>query len=56
MVIAILVQVSNHDLTRPRDQIVEKLLGTTPTDNRRVYFQASPIEKWGAPGTGAVRT
>ena len=39
-----LVQQWNHDLvTRPRDQIVERLLGTTPMDDRRTYFEASPI-------------
>jgi acetyl esterase/lipase len=33
-----------HDLTtRPRDPIVEKFLGVSPTQNRRVYFEASPI-------------
>jgi acetyl esterase/lipase len=34
----------NHDLAfRPRDQIVEKFLGAAPTENRRIYFEASPI-------------
>jgi acetyl esterase/lipase len=33
-----------HDLvTRPRDNIVEKLLGGAPTVNRKVYFDASPL-------------
>jgi len=33
-----------HDLAaRPRDPIVEKFLGTAPTLNRRIYFEASPI-------------
>ena len=33
-----------HDLTsRPNDKIVEKFLGTSPMQNRRVYFDASPI-------------
>ena len=33
-----------HDqLTRPRDQIAEKFLGKAPMDDRRVYFDASPI-------------
>lgn len=33
-----------HDLAaRPRDPIVEKFLGTAPTLNRRIYFDASPI-------------
>jgi acetyl esterase/lipase len=39
-----LVQQWNHDcLTRPRDQIVEKFLGVAPMDDRRVYFEASPM-------------
>lgn len=33
-----------HDLVaRPRDQITEKFLGTAPIDDRRIYFDASPI-------------
>jgi acetyl esterase/lipase len=33
-----------HDLTaRPRDNIVEKFLGVPPTEDRRIYFDASPI-------------
>lgn len=33
-----------HDLTaRPNDNVVEKFLGTSPMQNRRVYFDASPI-------------
>ena len=33
-----------HDLvTRPRDNIVEKLLGGSPMVNRKVYFDASPM-------------
>ncbi len=33
-----------HDLsTRPSDLIVEKFLGTSPMQNRRIYFEASPI-------------
>ena len=33
-----------HDLfARPRDPIVEKFLGTSPTLDRRLYFEASPI-------------
>jgi len=33
-----------HDLvSRPRDNIVEKFLGASPMQNRRVYFEASPI-------------
>lgn len=34
----------HHDqITRPRDQIVEKFLGKAPMDDRRVYFDASPV-------------
>ncbi len=29
--------------TRPNDKIVEKFLGVSPMQNRRVYFDASPI-------------
>jgi acetyl esterase/lipase len=33
-----------HDLVaRPNDKIVEKFLGVAPMQNRRVYFDASPI-------------
>jgi acetyl esterase/lipase len=33
-----------HDLTaRPHDMIVEKFLGAAPMQNRRLYFEASPI-------------
>jgi len=33
-----------HDLVaRPRDQITEKFLGPAPIDNRRLYFDASPM-------------
>ncbi len=33
-----------HDLSmRPNDKIVEKFLGVSPMQNRRVYFDASPI-------------
>jgi acetyl esterase/lipase len=33
-----------HDLVaRPRDQITEKFLGAAPIDDRKLYFDASPI-------------
>jgi acetyl esterase/lipase len=33
-----------HDnIQRPRDQITEKFLGTSPMQNRRVYFESSPM-------------
>jgi acetyl esterase/lipase len=39
-----LVQQWNHDqITRPRDQIEEKFLGVPPMENRRLYFDASPM-------------
>jgi acetyl esterase/lipase len=39
-----LLQHYNHELVaRPRDQTLEKFLGATPMDNRRIYFDASPI-------------
>jgi acetyl esterase/lipase len=34
----------NHDaLSRPRDSICEKFLGAAPMDDRRIYFDASPL-------------
>ncbi|HEV2201777.1 MAG TPA: alpha/beta hydrolase [Bryobacteraceae bacterium] len=34
----------NHDqLSRPRDNIAEKFLGKAPMDDRRLYFEASPM-------------
>ncbi len=39
-----MVQQWTHDqIARPRDQIVEKFLGQTPMDDRKIYFDASPI-------------
>jgi acetyl esterase/lipase len=44
-----------HDqIRRPRDQITERFLGLSPTQSRRIYFDASPVsyatvennEKW----------
>lgn len=33
-----------HDqIQRPRDQITEKFLGMPPSQNRRIYFEASPM-------------
>jgi dipeptidyl aminopeptidase/acylaminoacyl peptidase len=33
-----------HDqITRPRDQVTEKLLGGPPMVSRKVYFEASPL-------------
>jgi len=33
-----------HDqIARPRDQITEKFLGTSPMSNRKVFFESSPI-------------
>lgn len=33
-----------HDqIARPRDQILEKFLGKAPLDDRRIYFDASPM-------------
>jgi acetyl esterase/lipase len=39
----LLQQWSRDQLARPRDQIVEKLLGVAPMENRRLYFDASPM-------------
>ena len=38
-----LAQWEHDQITRPRDQIVEKLLGGPPMVDRRVYFEASPL-------------
>jgi acetyl esterase/lipase len=39
-----LVQQWQHDLvSRPGDSICEKFLGAAPTENRRLYFDASPL-------------
>ena len=39
-----LTQQFNHDLlTRPQDSIVQKFLGAALWDNRRLYFDASPM-------------
>jgi hypothetical protein len=38
------VQQWQHDLApRPRNPIVENFLGTSPLDNRRICFDASPL-------------
>jgi dipeptidyl aminopeptidase/acylaminoacyl peptidase len=34
----------NHDqVARPRDQISEKFLGKSPMEDRKIYFDASPL-------------
>ncbi len=39
-----MVQQWNHDqLSRPRDNIAEKFLGKAPMDDRRIYFDSSPM-------------
>jgi acetyl esterase/lipase len=38
-----LAQWEHDQIARPRDQIVEKLLGGPPMLSRRVYFEASPL-------------
>ena len=39
-----LVEQWNHDqVARPGDQITEKFLGKTPMDDRKIYFEASPL-------------
>ena len=39
-----LLQQWNHDvLHRPLDNIAEKFLGVSPVDNRKIYFESSPI-------------
>ena len=38
-----LAQWQHDQIARPRDQIAEKFLGTSPMQNRRVYFDSSPM-------------
>lgn len=38
-----LAQWQHDQIARPRDQIVEKYLGASPMQNRRVYFDSSPM-------------
>ena len=38
-----LAQWEHDQITRPRDQIVEKLLGGPPMASRKVFFEASPL-------------
>jgi acetyl esterase/lipase len=38
-----LAQWQHDQLARPRDQIAEKFLGAPPMQNRRVYFDSSPM-------------
>jgi acetyl esterase/lipase len=39
----LLAQWQHDQIARPRDQIAEKFLGVPPMQNRRVYFESSPI-------------
>jgi acetyl esterase/lipase len=39
----LMAQWTHDQVARPRDPIVEKFLGTSPMVNRRIYFDASPI-------------
>jgi acetyl esterase/lipase len=38
-----LAQWQHDQIARPRDQIAEKYLGASPMQNRRIYFDASPM-------------
>src|ERR1700756_3490109 len=38
-----LAQWEHDQMTRPRDQITEKLLGAPPMMSRKLYFEASPL-------------
>ena len=38
-----LAQWQHDQIARPRDQISEKFLGATPMQNRKLYFESSPI-------------
>jgi acetyl esterase/lipase len=39
----LLAQWQHDQIARPRDQISEKFLGVPPMQNRRIYFEASPV-------------
>jgi len=39
----LLAQWHHDQLARPRDQIAEKFLGASPMQNRKVYFESSPV-------------
>src|SRR5580765_4718084 len=44
-----------HDqVSRPRDQIVEKFLGSSLIDDRRIYFDASPLSYVSASNNGTA--
>src|SRR5437660_1368330 len=44
-----------HDqISRPRDQIVEKFLGASLIDDRRIYFDASPLSYVSAKNNGTA--
>src|SRR4029079_18266040 len=38
-----LAQWSHDQVFRPNDQIGEKFLGASPMQNRRIYFESSPL-------------
>jgi acetyl esterase/lipase len=38
-----LAQWQHDQIARPRDQITEKYLGASPMQNRRIYFESSPL-------------
>ena len=38
-----LAQWEHDQIARPRDQIAEKYLGASPMQNRRIYFESSPM-------------
>jgi len=48
-----LAQWQHDQIARPRDQIAEKFLGAPPMQNRRVYFDASPMSYATADHRGA---
>lgn len=39
----LLAQWQHDQIARPRDQIAEKFLGASPMQNRKVYFESSPV-------------
>jgi acetyl esterase/lipase len=50
-----LARQSRHDqVSRPRDQIVEKFLGASLIDDRRIYFDASPLSHVSSKNNGTA--
>jgi acetyl esterase/lipase len=46
-----LAQWQHDQIARPRDNVAEKCLGASPMQNRRVYFESSPISVCESPAS-----